>query len=650
MKEMEDEGGNPFPSVEAIQVRALPDNYRSRERVLDYVKSVFLERLKPAGGPDAGGEAGGKEEDAEKPESLAYFRSVASENKLNAWDQDVPPAHRNRGYVTYTVLTRDDANPPEKAELQSRVLDLHARGFGWSDIGVLTYRNEFVAKAAAWLNEKGVPFIPFSSLDVRKRKIAAEVLAFLRFLDSPPDDLAFAEFLLGGILARNLAVDAAGESLELIRSFLFECRKTKTAPLYVAFRRAFPRLWTAYFEPFFKTAGYAPLYDLVTQAFRAFRLFDLFPEEEAALAKLLEAIKDFEGQGRNDLREFLDVAEDETTGDSGMNIDVPAGIEAVKIMSIHKAKGLEFPAVVLLLYNETFKPDEFYLHEDEEGGVEVWKLNADLIAADAALKAVYDDTRRRQNVDRLNALYVALTRASIELHVLGVMRGADDGEEDEEDRSAKSMFPFNVLGTSGFVPAGEPPVPDFGPRAAAPAAAGTLRFARPAEMPGGRGEALPYEQIRRGNLVHALLAELEFVEAGWEPDLAAAAGRLRLSVPEREAIGPIVRALAAYFPGIPLAELFGRKPGRIVLREHGVCDSRGQAFRMDRVVVDADGITVLDFKTGGGDPDPALKAAREDEDREQMTVYRALLAELHPGRPVRAILAYVDQARWEDVP
>ncbi len=659
MKGMEEEGGNPFPSVEGVQVRDLSRNFRSRERVLDYVKSIFLERLSakgkddaaedaanPAGGGDE--EAGARERGADKAESLEYFRSVASENRLNEWDQDVRPEHRKKGYVTYKVLDRNDAHPLEKAVLQSRVLDLRARGFAWSDIAILTYRNEFVVRAASWLNERGVPFIPFSSLDVRKRKIAAEVMAFLRFLDSPPDDLSFAEFLLGGALARNLAADGAHEGEADVRAFLFECRKSRTSPLYVAFRRAFPRLWTAYFEPFFKTAGYAPLYDLVTQAFRAFRLFDLFPEEEAALAKLLETIKDFEGQGRNDLREFLDVAEDETAGDSGMNIDVPSGLEAVKIMSIHKAKGLEFPAVILLLYEEAFKPDEFYLHE-EEGRVEVWKLNKDLIAADDDLKSVYDETRRRQNVDRLNALYVALTRASVELHVIGVMRGRSDADEDEEEKKDKSRFPFNILGAEDLTTSDEPPAPDLDPRPAAPPAAGTLRFSLPTELPGGRGEALNYEQIRRGNLVHALLAELEFVEAGWESDLAAAAERLRLSEPEREAVGGIVQGLASYFEGIPPAELFLRKPGRSVFREHSVCDGRGQAFRMDRVVVDADRVTVLDFKTGAGDPDPALKAAREKADREQMAVYRALLVELYPGLPVRALLAYVDQGRREIV-
>jgi len=542
------------------------------------------------------------------------------------------------------------------------VAELHGRGFAWSDIAVLTYKNESVVKVAAWLNEIDAPFIPYSSLDIRKRKIAAELLSFLRFLDSPPDDLSFAEFLLGEILSRALAADGAGEATAGLRRFLFECRKTRTSPLYVAFRREFPRLWTAYFEPFFKTAGYAPLYDLVTQTFRAFRLFDLFPDEEAALAKFLEAIKDFEGEGRNDLREFLDVAEDEEADDSGMNIDVPSGIEAVKIMSIHKAKGLEFPAVVLLLYDEKFQPDDFYLHE-KDGRVEVWKLTQALIAADEALKETYDEARLRQNVDRLNALYVALTRASIELHVVGVRRKEKDKAKDggaadppeagkkppkaAKKPAEKSDYPFNILGLEPYAVPETPPAPDIGPRAEPPPAAGTLRFALPAELPGGRGEALNIERIRRGNLVHAILAEHEYFDVGWDRDLAAAADRLRLPESERPVCEEIVRTLSGYFEASPLAELFARKPGRGVRREFNVCDGRGQAFRMDRVVLDPDRITVLDFKTGGGDPDPGAKAEREGSDLEQLAVYRRLLTELFPGLPVWGFLAYVDQGRWE---
>ena len=74
---------------------------------------------------------------------------------------------------------------------------------------MLASRNDEVVKATSWLNERGVPFISYSSLDVRRRKTAGEMLALLTFLDSPKDDLSFVTFILGEIF-RTALDDAAG--------------------------------------------------------------------------------------------------------------------------------------------------------------------------------------------------------------------------------------------------------------------------------------------------------------------------------------------------------------------------------------------------------------------------------------------------------
>ena len=248
----------------------------------------------------------------------------------------------------------------------------------FKDIGILTLKNESVVRVASWLNEiefdgRNVPFIPFSSLDIRKRKITGEILSFLRFLDSPPDDLAFAAFLQSDLLAERLArdpdepVSGRGEWTDRVRRFLFERRmERRRGPAYTDFRTAFPTVWKKYIEPHFKAVGYFPLYDLVTEVFRSFDVFESFASEEATLAKLLEAIKDFEGMGKNDLGAFLAAAETDEGRDSKLDIDVPVDVDAVRIMSIHKAKGLGFPAVILLLYGEKFQPPEHYLSEAED--------------------------------------------------------------------------------------------------------------------------------------------------------------------------------------------------------------------------------------------------------------------------------------------
>jgi ATP-dependent exoDNAse (exonuclease V) beta subunit len=639
MADMMKPGGNPFPSVGDLILRELPTNYRSRERVLDYVKSVFLGTLNAAlpAGPDVSAAAAGPEgEDGDDDGvDLASYRDIAARSSLNRWAQDVLPEHRASGYAEYVLLDRDKRELPEKAEIQKRVLDLRARGYAWSDIAVLTYKNESVVNVASWLNEVDVPFIPYSSLDIRKRKIAGEIMAFLRFLDSPPDDLSFAEFLLGRILARALAADGGGAGALDGHGFLFECRRTNTSPLYVAFRAGHPAIWERYFEPFFKTAGYAPLYDLVTQAFRAFRLFELFPEDEAALAKLLEAIKDFEGRGRNDLREFLEAAGDDGSADAGLDIDVPSGVEAVKIISIHKAKGLEFPVVILLLYGEKFRAEDFYLDEADPDTVGLCRLNKRLAAADASLQEIYDETRARQFVDRLNTLYVALTRARSELHVVGVRGGRD-------------AYPFDILGGEAFAssPVKPPPSPD--PHPPVPPSAGTLRFPNPRDLPFNHRESLNFPNIRRGILVHAVLARLEYVSTDWERDLAEIIRVLEPPDSERAAVEAVGRDIARFFERSPLAGLFVRKEGRTVLREFSFCDAGGRLFRMDRVVVDAEAAVVLDFKTGR-EPAARAKAEREAADREQLAVYRRILADIFPGRPVKSVLAYIDQGGWETV-
>ena len=100
-------------------------------------------------------------------------------------------------------------------------------------------------------------------------------------------------------------------------------------------------------------------------------------------------------------------------------------------MTIHKAKGLGFPVVVVLLYGESSHRFEYtVLREgDEERRARrpgrLVKLTQDLARRDPVLGALYDAETMKADVDRLNRLYVALTRAKREMYVIGV-KGARD--------------------------------------------------------------------------------------------------------------------------------------------------------------------------------------------------------------------------------
>jgi ATP-dependent exoDNAse (exonuclease V) beta subunit len=625
-------GRESFPSA-AVDVRELSESRRCRQAVLAFVKKVFLE-----GAP-----------------RVDAYASIAPLSGLTEFRQDVLDADRDGGYVEYVVLERnqpgagggvgeeegdpaesEDASPdegaeaPERTVVQDLVRDLRGRGYAWADIAVLTYKNDNVVRVASWLNEVGIPFIPFSSLDIRKRAVVREILSLLLFLDAPPDDLSFASFLLGRVFAARSAFDPGRW-----RSFLFESRAAGASPLYVAFRKRHPEVWDGLFERLFKSVGYYPLYDLVTLAFRVFNVFELFPKEEAALVKLLEVIRDFEGTGRNDLREFLAYAGRGEGEASAWTIDVPSEIDAVKVMSIHKAKGLGFPAVVLLLYGERYHPPEFFL-EEEDGRIRAYRLNQRLARVDETLGRIYEEDRRRETVNRLNTLYVGLTRARSELHVIGV-RGRSKG------------YPFDLLGTEGYASAPARPGAPSAVRREETSPAEMLRFPEaPAEAPRAAPEPASGRSVRRGELVHEILAGLEFLRVGWEADIAGIVATLPLAGPDRdlavEAGRAVVRALSAF----PRQDLFTAGAGRRALREFAICDREGRSFRIDRLVLEGDRAVVIDFKTGAADGLPGA-AERRAGDREQVRAYLRLVEEAMPGARASGSLIYIDRADREDV-
>jgi ATP-dependent exoDNAse (exonuclease V) beta subunit len=657
-----------------VGVQELTTNWRCRKAILDFVKRTFLQ----LGGPKNGTETESAEDQEETKGVRERYSGYADRSGLSEFEQKVEPSLNEPGFVEYAVFERKkaedgaeddgpgenveadsssaDDGPPEKKKIQDLVAGLCGRGYSSEDIAILTYKNETVVQVASWLNENKIPFIPFSSLDIRLRRVVREILALLRFLDSPPDDLSFAAFLLGDVFRKSLEKDrpalaAAGAEMGSgdFREFLFQCRLRNVSPLYPAFRERYSVLWDRYFEKAFRSVGYFPLYDLVVLIYRLFGVWDLFPDEEAALARLLEAVKEFEGRGRNDILEFLARSASDVEAAS-WTVDVPREIPAVRVMSIHKAKGLGFPVVILLLYGQDWQPPDFYLDEKDDG-IRVYKITSGLAEGDPDLGRVYGDQKEKDWVGLLNMLYVAMTRARAELYIVGVKGGRHKFPFDLIEAGLASA---NSLGRArdGFVfqsdPAGPGPALREKPGLASPKAR-RLRFPGFIEPPPNLRESLHYGRIRRGEVAHRILAELEEVDAGgWEAAVAAAVAKLVPAGPEEELFAEVGRSIVAAFEGSPLGELFVPRPGRRVFREFDFSDAGGRIFRMDRVVVDAEAVQVIDFKTGG-EPDPRRRAQAVEEDRAQVREYAAILRDIYPGRRVGAILAYLDLRAWEEV-
>ncbi len=593
------ESGNPFPSAHH-EVKELNVNYRSFENILRF-NEEFFQRVVAS--------EKGYEEAIKRSGLYNYF-------------QKVKPGHEGKGNVEISIYERKEEVPLEKDKLYNLIKELLNRGYRYSDIAILTQRNDDVVRITTWLNEIEVPFISYSSLDIRKMKLTEEIIFLVKFLNSPPDNLAFGGFLLGEIFRKVLRKDKISLDLKDIHDFIFRNRKQPN--LYKRFQDEFPALWERYFDSLFRAIGFLPLYDLLNEIYQRFEIFENFKEQEATLVRILEVVKNLEGQGISSPADLLRLASEETLGgEEGWEIDVPEEIDAIKVMTIHKAKGLEFPIVILILYGEQKRGFKYVLSE-ENGKAFLLKLTRDISRMDEHLCKLYEEEGYMELINKLNLLYVGFTRPQFELYIIGVCgkreqfpidllrRGVDlnfKGGESEcfSKRLSKIdrieiFHPLNPLDLSSF------------------SLIGDLRL----------------EERQRGEFFHKVLCTIEFLYDGIDRQLEDHINLLKEEANIEYDSGKIKREILEFINTQDIKPYFIMKEGRRVLREQEFSDQKGNLVRMDRVVIDDQSVTVIDFKTGN---------ERTDEDKYivQLKGYMDILSSIYKEKAIEGMIAYIDR-------
>jgi ATP-dependent helicase/nuclease subunit A len=560
------------------------------------------------------------------------------------WDRplDMPapddPIELLAGRVATTVRGWLDAGLALPGDAQGRAIRA-------GDVLVLVQRRGGVFDAVIRaLKRAGVPVAGADVLRIGGELAVRDLLAALRVAATPADDLSLAALLrspLGGLSEREL------------------------------FRLAHPRpgtLWRA-----LAAADPAPpirdtLRDLRGQAdfLRPFELLQrllirhdgrraltarLGPEAEDGIDALLDQALAYETVEPPTLTGFLAwIDRDEVT----VKRRSEAAADQVRVMTVHGAKGLEAPIVIL--------PDTAARQEGRNppqilplGDGAVWRVRADdcpkaIAAAEAARRAEAAEENRR-------LLYVALTRARNWLVVAGAGAVGADSWHTRVAAALADLGARNEAGPDGPArvldhawtsapgaprpaPPPEPPPPDWLRRPPPPP-----RPERPPLSPSALGgvHALPGDGLDEaaakayGAALHALLEALPPLAPA---ERAAAAARLAPEAPpelvaealallEDPALAPLFApdALAEVDVTAPLAALGGRR----VLG------------RIDRLLVAADRVLAVDFKSNRVAP-PAPEATPEAILR-QMGAYAAALAAVWPGRAVETAILWTRTRR-----
>ena len=590
MKEFETK--SPFLSSGHL-VKELTRNFRSRKKILDFNEKVFKEKL-----------------------LKSDYSEAAQKSGLTNYNQEVKDWGTDTGYIEVCMIDKSD-NHDEKEKIRMIIHEVVKRGYCYGDIAVLTSKNENVIRVSAWLNEMDIPFVPYSSLDVRIRKITNEIVSLLNFLSSPLDDLAFATFCLGEILFKALKKsDQLNIDSGKIHSFFFNSRNN--SPLYKSFQNEYPQIWGDFFEGLFKSSGYLPLYDLVNEVLRLFMVFETFKDEEASLIKILEVIKDFEDRGNNNIKDFLSFA-GEPGQESEWNINVPEGLNAVKVMTIHKAKGLGFPIVINLLYGEKLdRPAGYNVFSERDKNAKLVKLTKKIAENNPDLALDYAENKIRERVNRLNSLYVSFTRAKNEMYVIGV-------------KGSRDKFPFELLPVDEFQPSSKPGLISQKPEKSERRIF-TYHHSRMPKYHIHTGDIIHIDEKKRGEFIHRVLSYIEFPsyesEKELEKEIKGIVEKVIHELGENHSSEEIIEIIVKFLLNTEVKKYFLPATGRTIKNEQEFTDDRGNLLRMDRVIIDKESVTVMDFKTGKKETD-------ENNYMKQLRKYMKILREVYPDKSIK---------------
>ena len=596
---------NPFSNPDK-RLEHLDKNYRSYSQIIEFNNDFFKLLSNEFVHPDYKDlyENHSSQKTNTKTGGYVNISFIPKVEKIDAnlesvTDDDLPD--KTALFVTATL------------ETIYKVLD---QGFLYKDIVILTRKRSQGIAIANFLTEKGIPLLSSETLMIQNATEVRLIINLLKYLKNSSDLEAKANFLqyLGQNIQNQLPVhDFIAQGINHKQEADFEN-------------------WLVTFnvDLSFQNIRKKSLYEAVEIIVRKF----LAPHVSKGVASSLEkndqgtlaaSPSGRVGEGNAYVQYFLDIVlERDIRNQAGISdflsfwdkngekysIPSPEGNNAVRIMTIHKSKGLEFPVVIFPFAEEDYnrKPkDKLWLGaEEEEFGLAKVLIDSSSAVESYGSKAaeVYNQKKQEELLDNINVLYVALTRAEEQLYIISSMNISRNGDFQKNNMSS---FFTNYIDTKGLFQENKLDY-DFGNATklsiskqhvdTSKVILSVTEILDPKNIKIAQRESLMWgthqqEAIEYGNLIHEILS---FVKTSSDVELALAKAIENglITFIQKDAVESTIYEIVNH---PDLINFFAE--GNEILNEQTIIQKEGSIIKPDRMVLTNDNeVLLLDYKTG----------------------------------------------------
>ena len=388
--------------------KTLGTNWRSKRRIVEFNNAFFMsaidhemEMLRNEGVENSSLEAFAN--------AFKYGTSTPSADQVAqgmAIEQRVKPGSKDEGMVRAFIFEKSTQPEDIYHYISDIISELMNEGAKMSDIAILVRNNKEIPPIAEWFSKHkpGVPIVSELAFRLDSSSVVCMLVSALRLLTHPEDELTRATLIL-----QYHSILGDGRD---INSLLHSQWKDDASLLPAELSTDRQRLLTL------------PLPDLLSELQRLLQT-ERRSDQSAFISTFLDQVSSYCANYGSDIEQLLSYWE-ERMHQITISSDAPEG---VRILTIHKSKGLEYDHVIM--------PDCGWKME-KTNGTDIWckpkvglrNLPIVSIAYSGALKDTeyrndYMEEHMQLTADNLNLLYVAFTRARSTLTIIA--RKGDKG-------------------------------------------------------------------------------------------------------------------------------------------------------------------------------------------------------------------------------